>query len=155
MSVVSHGVISIEDGIKAQEDYAPARKVRVELHFDVPVGAEPEIVLSQVSDMANAHVKRLLRGNVAVVTGQASAPAATPEGQAPAPAPEEPKADVPVTDKELHTAVTRKNDEIKNPKAIRALRDEMTGDPAKTLQQIPVERRREFLDKLARLEKAG
>lgn len=60
MSVVNHGVISIEDGKKADTEYTPARKVRVELHFDVPEGQDADAAITQVSALADAHVRRLL-----------------------------------------------------------------------------------------------
>lgn len=60
MSVVNHGVVSIEDGKKADTEYTPARKVRVELHFDVPEGQDADAAITQVSALADAHVRRLL-----------------------------------------------------------------------------------------------
>ena len=52
MSITS-GIVSIEDGTKKTEEYAPARKVRVELHFDVPEGHNGQKYLDAATTMAN------------------------------------------------------------------------------------------------------
>ncbi len=60
MTKITGGVVSIEDGTKKAEEYAPARKVRVELHFDVPEDASPQEALTIVSAAADEQVKKLL-----------------------------------------------------------------------------------------------
>lgn len=61
---VTGGVVSVEDGTKKNEEYAPPRKVRVELHFDVPEGEDAEQHIGAVSTLASAHVVSLLGGTV-------------------------------------------------------------------------------------------
>ena len=63
MSITS-GIVSIEDGIKAAEEYAPARKARVELHFDIPEGSDPSAHIAGVSEVAKTHLHRLLTNKV-------------------------------------------------------------------------------------------
>jgi hypothetical protein len=58
--MITGGLVSIEDGNKKSEDYAPARKVRVELKFDVPAGADADEILDGVSITANREVHQLL-----------------------------------------------------------------------------------------------
>jgi len=60
MTKITGGVVSVEDGIKKAEEYSPARKVRVELHFDVPEDASPQEALAIVSAAADEQVKKLL-----------------------------------------------------------------------------------------------
>lgn len=57
---ITNGKVLIEDGKKAAEEYAPARKVSVELSFAVEEGSDPQSALRFVSDMANAEVNRQL-----------------------------------------------------------------------------------------------
>ena len=57
---ITDGVVSFEDGVKASEEYAPAKKVRVELTFAVIEGEDGEEVLARVGDLARAQVARLL-----------------------------------------------------------------------------------------------
>jgi len=58
----------------------------------------------------------------------------------------------PVTDKELMDAVTKKNAEIANPKAIKEIREKFVATP-KGIRDIPVDKRAEFLVELAKLKK--
>lgn len=60
VNLVSGGLVSVEDGIKAAEEYAPARKVRIELKFDVAEGADGAEALDIVLDMANARLDQQL-----------------------------------------------------------------------------------------------
>lgn len=62
---ISGGVISVEDGTKKAEEYAPPRKVRIELHFDVPADADATKHIDAVSALAQAKLKALLMGTVA------------------------------------------------------------------------------------------
>jgi len=65
---ISGGLVSIEDGTKKSEEYAPARKVRVELRFDVePNGTDGQDRLDVIAAIANAKVSELL-GTAAVIT---------------------------------------------------------------------------------------
>lgn len=189
MSVVNHGVVSIEDGKKADTEYTPARKVRVELHFDVPEGQDADATITQVSALADAHVRRLL-GHPVVQTVAEIKPAISAQTAENKPAPKqagarkpkpvevvlkpEPAADPaavtdepaddfsaapvaevrPITDADLHSAAQKKNGEIKNPLAIRALVSTFRPAGSNTafqLAEIPQDRRQEFLDKLAKL----
>jgi len=59
--LITGGIVSVEDGTKKSEEFAPARKVRVELHFDVPEGTdEGHRMLDSVAALADAKVKELL-----------------------------------------------------------------------------------------------
>jgi len=51
--MITNGTVVIEDGIKAAEEFAPARKVRVELSFDYDD-------LDRVSALAQAKVNEML-----------------------------------------------------------------------------------------------
>lgn len=74
---ITGGVVSLEDGIKAKEEYAPARKAKVELHFDVPEGEDHDAHIQHVADAARAHLHRLLHNTSApVVVAVAEKPAA-------------------------------------------------------------------------------
>lgn len=63
-----------------------------------------------------------------------------------------------ITDAELTSATTRKNSDLGNPAAVRALiqtfKPADAGDRVMRLVEIPQERRREYLDKLAALAKS-
>lgn len=59
MTILS-GTVSIEDGAKAKEEYAPARKVRVDLTFAVPEGSDGQPFLDTTARMADAKVRELL-----------------------------------------------------------------------------------------------
>ena len=61
MTVITHGSVSVEDGIRKSDELAPARRVRVELHFDNADGDDVEAALDEVSRIANERVKMLLR----------------------------------------------------------------------------------------------
>lgn len=64
---ISGGLVSIEDGTKKAEDYAPARKVRVELKFDVPEGSDEfQRIIDDVARIANNKVEELLGRKAAV-----------------------------------------------------------------------------------------
>lgn len=54
--MITNGVVSIEDGTKAKEEFAPARKVRVELTFAVAEGSDPTEVLDKVRSLAASRV---------------------------------------------------------------------------------------------------
>lgn len=59
---VTGGIVSVEDGTKKPEEYAPPKKVRVELHFDVPGGEDADAHIGAVASLAQAHVAGLLGG---------------------------------------------------------------------------------------------
>lgn len=68
--IITGGLVSIEDGIKAKEEYSPARKVRVELSFDTPEnGSGAALTLDAVAALADRKVKELL-GKQAVPSGK-------------------------------------------------------------------------------------
>lgn len=60
MTKITGGLVSIEDGVKKGEEYAPPRKVRVELRFDVLPDEDDQARLMEVSRMAHEQVKVLL-----------------------------------------------------------------------------------------------
>lgn len=73
MSTVKSGSISVEDGVRAVEEYAPARKVRVELHFEVAEGTNAESAMNRIAVLANAQVRALLHQAPEVVEAKAEA----------------------------------------------------------------------------------
>ncbi len=173
MTVVTTGVVSIEDGKKSATEFEPARKVRVELTFTVNEGEDIEVLLDQVSDLANQKVQVLLSGTkgeaapkpvrkkaadkpppIQVVLPPdppakavvADDPAGMGDFDAPA------EATTPITDKELHDAARKKADELGAPVKIRQLVGTFAnGQAGFQLIQVPQERRREFLTKLKAL----
>lgn len=101
ITTVTGGTVSVEDGVKASEDYAPARKVRVDLNFAVPEGGSAAPVLDAVSILANEKVDQLLRrivmrvqpGQVALPGEEAQTPPKTRAKKADAPKEAAPPAD--------------------------------------------------------------
>jgi hypothetical protein len=59
MSIVS-GSVTIEDGTKAKEEYAPARKVAVTINFAVPEGAVGQPFLDLAARAADNKVREML-----------------------------------------------------------------------------------------------
>lgn len=57
---ISGGRVQIEDGTKAKEEYAPARKVIVELRFEVPEGGDGSAMLDSVALQADNKLRQLL-----------------------------------------------------------------------------------------------
>jgi hypothetical protein len=76
--MIRAGTVSVEDGVKSAEEYAPARKVRVELSFDVPEGNEAKTVLDYASASADAQVNRLLKRPTTQVVGEKPAGTVSP-----------------------------------------------------------------------------
>lgn len=228
MAQVTGGTVSVEDGLKKQEEYAPPRKVVVLLNFQVAEGEDFQATFDLASHAATNRVYSLLHGKPFVTTlaqeptgalhepepaaGEppkrkrrtaaeiaAAAAGASQSGSAggaqtsdedptgnvenvihlpdeaaigeddfsiePAetqtPVEEifdiEPDAGEDVTDADLNNAVQKKNAEIANPNAIRALIGTYNPDPkaAFQLRQIPAAKRAEFLTKLGELKKAA
>ena len=58
--LITGGLVSYEDGVKAREDYAPAKKAKVELSFTVPEGGNAEIALAQAATIAKDKVYALI-----------------------------------------------------------------------------------------------
>lgn len=58
-SIIS-GTIAIEDGTKAKEEFAPARKVKVELSFAVPDGQDGAAFMHGVARIVEAKVASML-----------------------------------------------------------------------------------------------
>lgn len=77
---ITNGIVSIEDGTKASEEFAPARKVRVELHFGIEEGSDPVAVLDGVRALADSRVQLMLNRKVAEAP-KAATPAATVAGE--------------------------------------------------------------------------
>lgn len=57
---ITSGTVSIEDGVKAKEEFAPARKVKIELSFGVPENADGVHFLNGVSQVAENKVAEML-----------------------------------------------------------------------------------------------
>jgi hypothetical protein len=74
MTQVTGGLVSVEDGIKKAEEYAPPLKVRVELSFGVAEGGDYEEIFDRVSEAAANRVASLLGFKPSVVqAGEAPA----------------------------------------------------------------------------------
>ena len=58
--MITNGVVSVEDGNKANEEYAPARKVKVEFTFSVDENQDVDFVLNFAAGKANDKVNELL-----------------------------------------------------------------------------------------------
>lgn len=118
MAQVTSGLVSIEDGIKKSEEYAPPRKVRVELSFSVGEGEDFRSMFDNVSEAAAARVTSLLSGkNFRVVGGTHVILDGDPLPQdAEAPAAEAPKTRVRRTKAEIEAAKAAEN--VKDPAAI-------------------------------------
>lgn len=86
-TLISGGTVTVEDGLKAKEDYAPARKVIVAINFSVPEGLDGNAILTHASNVADKQVRVLL-------------------GKAPAAPPADVKAETPATP--AKSATTRK-----------------------------------------------
>lgn len=227
MAQVTGGTVSVEDGLKKQEEYAPPRKVIVSLNFQVAEGEDFQATFDLASHAATNRVYSLLHGKPFVTTiGEPTGALHEPDaadGAAPpkrkrrtaaeiaaagAPntggsggartsdedptgneahtihLPDETKdpADIggdetfdiepaveesfdiepdagseDITDADLNNAVQKKNAEIANPNAIRALIGTYNPDPkaAFQLRQIPAAKRAEFLTKLGELKKVA
>jgi hypothetical protein len=165
MTAISGGVVSIEDGKKANEEYAPARKVRVELRFEVPEGSMAEKLLDATAVMANRKVMELL-GHKEI---EPSAPVQIVEperkrvGRPPNPKreetdknwqPENPNKDPSpppplvaehISDEQLKAACGKRAGVTHNAVAIRTLIGQFTPNGAERGAEIPQERRAEFL----------
>lgn len=181
MAIVTGGTVAYEDGVKAIEDYAPAKKARCELSFLVEDGSDADAAAVAAMQRAASVVNGALGRAPVKVEPKAKAPVklkADPKQKTKADLEEEmleslgSKADTvklsatvadviedepvaEVTDAELQSAVQRKNGELKAPDLIRALIAGYNPDPTKqfTLREIPQAQRAEFIDKLAALKK--
>lgn len=88
-NVLTGGIVSVEDGTKKSEEYAPPRKVRVELHFALPEGtSDGQMFLDAVAAQADAKVRQLLMGTTAAPK-PADAPRRGPGRPAADPKPEQ------------------------------------------------------------------
>lgn len=57
---ITSGTVCIEDGLKAKEEFAPARKVKIELSFAVPDGQDGTAFLNGVASIAESKLQELL-----------------------------------------------------------------------------------------------
>lgn len=78
---ITSGTIAIEDGIKAKEEFAPARKVKVELTFAVPENQDGAAFMHGVARLVEAKVASMLgrtapAETVLAVTGSVTGAAA-------------------------------------------------------------------------------
>lgn len=75
---ITSGTIAIEDGTKAKEEFAPARKVKVELSFSVPEGQDGVAYMHGVTRVAEAKVASMLGRTAPVETTAAVVTAPKP-----------------------------------------------------------------------------
>lgn len=165
--MITSGTIRYEDGVKAAEDFAPARKAMVELTFEVPEGGDATAEADRAQAEAITRVHEMLgvkvQGKTRKRNDAAVREAANPEQpkaetagtvNAPPSAPTEQVAPKEVGNDDLLGAVTRKNAEIND--APRILTLMATFIPAGTqakVQNIPQDKRQAFLDALALVTK--
>ena len=84
---ISGGRVQIEDGTKAKEEYAPARKVIVELRFEVPEGGDGSAMLDSVALQADNKLRQLLdRPTIAATSFEKLGAALAPKKSTKAPA---------------------------------------------------------------------
>lgn len=81
---ITNGTVTVEDGVKAKEEYAPARKVSVSISFSVDEGQDGDTILSYAGDLAQRLTCRLLNKAPAPVVATAEKPAAPKKEKAPA-----------------------------------------------------------------------
>lgn len=105
---INGGTISVEDGIKAKEEFAPARKVKVELSFSVPEGADGAAFMHGVARVADAKVASML--------GRTT-PAETVAPKAETPMPVAPKAETAAAKKKREAAEAEANKPAEKTKA--------------------------------------
>lgn len=96
-TLVTGGSVTVEDGLKAKEEFAPARKVAVTLNFSVPEGADGTAVLDYVSNLAQSEQDRRMYIKASSVELAPAAPKGGDKIEKPAKAP---KAAKEPTDKE-------------------------------------------------------
>lgn len=166
--MIRGGTISYEDGVKAAQEYAPAKKVKVELHFDVLEGEDADEVMATVGMKARAKVYELLgiveKKKTTTVKKPPAAPGAKPEKEDIASVLDDPVEDISedtledvvvreITDQDMDTATRKKNSVLKDPEKIRNLINTFNPEPGTPffVRQIPAERRQEYLDKLEAL----
>ena len=168
--VITGGIVRYEDGIKAAEEYAPARKAAVELRFDIPEGQDTDEAISTVLALATAKVYELLgttpkkaaapkkAATAAKVPdlGQAATvedKAATVEARADPAAIEEEVPVKEISDSLLNEKVQAKNAVLGDPVKIRTLISTFNPDPTQhfVLRELPQSQRQSFLDKLKEL----
>lgn len=86
---ITGGKVSFEDGVKASEEYAPAKKARVELSFEVPEGQDGAKWLDAVFVIATDKIDEILGRTPAKTTvaggeGQSAGKSAGRKPRAPA-----------------------------------------------------------------------
>lgn len=70
--MITSGTVSFEDGKKANEEYAPARKATVVLNFDVEQGSSHELMLDLACKSAMTKVGEMLKGALKPSTASAA-----------------------------------------------------------------------------------
>ena len=105
--VISGGLVAFEDGVKAAEEYSPAKKARVELRFDVAEDGDADAALNETAKKAQALVYKLLgvKAKAVAIVEPTTAPPATPAAEPEAPKPRGRRAPAAVAD-----GVTTKDD---------------------------------------------
>lgn len=76
---ITGGTICIEDGLKAKEEFAPARKVKVELTFSVPEGENGKAYMEGVTRVCDTKVREMLGKAPATATAVVAPVAAAGE----------------------------------------------------------------------------
>ena len=173
----------IEDGVKAKEDYAPAKRVKVELRFEVAEGADAQDAIDKVAAIARTKVDQELgraprqvekqpapvefkekpKTKVEKPAAKEAEPLREPEFHAPDN--DDPfsagPADQPIIpDAMLMTKLSEANGRTKNTAAIKSLifeykPDDLAPDAEFKAVQIPVAKRKAFLLQLDKIPKLG
>lgn len=85
--MITSGSVTVEDGLKKAEEYAPPRKVSVTINFSTPEGQDAEPFLEKAKALANGSVAELLGGKAtAAVAPKAAAKKAEKPKEEPKPA---------------------------------------------------------------------
>lgn len=136
-NTITSGTVFIEDGVKAKEEYAPARKASVTLNFAVPEGAAAQAYLDATATMARDKVTELL-GRAATAKIVPPASAATPLAAAPSSAPK--GAEIPkIPETPAKPTTRKKNDAPAGEKTKADLEKEMLANAGKTPETPMIE----------------
>lgn len=155
--MITSGIVRYEDGRKAAEDYAPAKKAAVELSFEVPEGGDAKAEADAAQAEAMARVAEMLDGKAPkrttkpkVEKEEAPLPVAT-GSQPPASPPSAPKE---IGNDDLLAAVTKKNAEITDaPRILKMMEKHIPSGIQPKVQNIPQGNRAAFLAELETMSK--
>lgn len=156
--MITHGTVRYEDGVKAAEEFAPARKAMVELHFEVPEGGDYDEIMGYVQDEARDRVRDFLKQPAAVtkqrkpkVEKEEAPGAGSKATESTATPPSAPKE---IGNDDLLNAVTKKNAELNDaPRILAMMAKHIPEGTQAKVQNIPKDNRAAFLAELETMGK--